>query len=109
MELSKMQEKVNKIKEKLPEEQFALISEDMTELITENETLENDKSSKTKEIEDLTNLKNNLVQVNGNLMQKVGLGNKNQFVNQDTPEPDTKPTFSFYEQFDEKGNFKIKN
>lgn len=98
---------LDSMKEKLGEENAALISDDLGNLITKNTEVANMIANKDKEIARLNNLNEKLVSANGSLLQQVSAGfEKNPH---DTDEEDTpKKSFNFMDVFDEKGHFKRK-
>lgn len=93
------------IKEKLGEENSALISDDLANLYTKNTEVFNTMGNKDKEIERLNNLNQKLVSANGSLLQQVSVG-----IERNTHEEDETPkkSFDFRDAFDEKGHFKKK-
>lgn len=97
---------LDSIKEKLGEENSALISDDLGNLITKNTEVFNTLGNKDKEIERLNNLNQKLVSANGSLLQQVSAGfEKNPH---ETEEDKPKKSFNFRDAFDEKGRFKQK-
>lgn len=92
----------NSIKEKLGDENTALISDDLGLLITKNTEVYNSSINKDKEIARIKDDKEKLVIANGRLLQQVSMGVD------DTPKKkeEEKSSFSFKDAFDEKGNFK---
>lgn len=98
---------LDSMKEKLGEENSALISDDLGNLITKNTEVYNMMGNKDKEIANLKSLNEKLVSANGSLLQQVSAGfEKNPHDNgeEDTP----KKSFNFRDAFDEKGHFKRK-
>ena len=97
---------LDSMKEKLGEENSALISDDLGNLITKNTEVFNTLNNKEKEISRLNDLNQKLVSANGSLLQQVGAGfEKNPHGEvDDTP----KKSFDFRDAFDEKGRFKRK-
>lgn len=94
------------IKEKLGDENSALISDDLANLYTKNTEVYNQMGNKDKEIERLNNLNQKLVSANGSLLQQVSAGiEKNPHDTEDDP---PKKSFNFMDAFDEKGRFKQK-
>lgn len=93
----------NSIKEKLGEENTALISDDLGLLITNNANTFNTLTSKDNEIAKLKEDKEKLIQANGNLLQRVSMDNDLTSNNKKETE---KSNFSFRSCLDEKGNFK---
>lgn len=98
---------LDSMKEKLGEENSALISDDLGNLITKNTEVYNMMGNKDKEIANLKSLNEKLVSANGSLLQQVGAGfekSTHEVVEEDTP----KKSFNFMDAFDEKGHFKRK-
>ena len=98
---------LDSMKEKLGEENSALISDDLGNLITKNTEVFNTLNNKDKEIERLNGLNQKLVSANGSLLQQVGAGIERSThgeVDDETP----KKSFNFMDAFDEKGHFKRK-
>ena len=97
---------LDSIKEKLGEENSALISDDLGNLITKNTEVFNQMNNKDKEITRLNDLNQKLVSANGSLLQQVGAGMEKST----HPEEDDTPkkSFNFRDAFDEKGRFKRK-
>lgn len=96
---------LDSMKEKLGEENSALISDDLGNLITKNTEIFNTLNNKDKEIERLNGLNQKLVSANGSLLQQVSAGyEKSTHEEDETP----KKSFDFRDAFDEKGRFKRK-
>lgn len=96
---------LDSMKEKLGEENSALISDDLGNLITKNTEVYNTLENKEKEIERLNGLNQKLVSANGSLLQQVSAGfERNPHEEDETP----KKSFNFRDAFDEKGHFKKK-
>lgn len=98
---------LDSMKEKLGEENAALISDDLGNLITKNTEVFNTLENKEKEINRLNDLNQKLISANGSLLQQVSAGierNPHDTEDEDTP---TK-SFNFMDVFDEKGHFKRK-
>ena len=97
---------LDSIKEKLGEENAALISDDLGNLITKNTEVFNTLENKDKEINRLNDLNQKLVSANGSLLQQVSAGvERNPHDTEDDP---PKKSFNFRDAFDEKGRFKQK-
>lgn len=96
---------IDSIKEKIGEENAALISDDLGELITKNTEVYNTLGNKEKEIERLNGLNQNLVSANGKLLQQVSAGFETNPRGEEEP---PKKSFNFRDAFDEKGHFKKK-
>ena len=104
-----MQEKdfnklTNTIQEKLGEE-ASKIADDIATLITDNSATNKIIKEKEAMIEKLKADKEALIQVNGNLLQQVAMGEEETHVNNPEEKPKREP-FSFKSVFDENGNFK---
>ena len=97
---------LDSMKEKLGEENAALISDDLGNLITKNTEVYNTLNNKEKEINRLNDLNQKLVSANGSLLQQVGAGFEKSS-HEDEEEP-PKKSFNFRDAFDEKGRFKKK-
>lgn len=98
---------LDSMKEKLGDENSALISDDLGNLITKNTEVYNMMGNKDKEIANLKSLNEKLVSANGSLLQQVSAGFEKSThgeVEDDTP----KKSFNFRDAFDEKGHFKRK-
>lgn len=97
---------LDSMKEKLGEENSALISDDLGNLITKNTEVFNTLNNKDKEIERLNGLNQKLVSANGSLLQQVSAG----FERNPREEVDETPkkSFNYRDAFDEKGRFKRK-
>ena len=92
------------IQEKLGSENTALVADDLTTLISDNSNMNAELDKKDKEIEQLKSDKERLIQVNGNLLQKVSMGSQNEFNKKPENENNT-PKQSLKDAFDSKGNF----
>lgn len=97
---------LDSMKEKLGEENAALISDDLGNLITKNTEVFNTLNNKEKEITRLNDLNQKLVSANGSLLQQVGAGYESN--NHERTEEPPKKSFNFRDAFDEKGRFKRK-
>lgn len=94
------------MKAKLGEENSALISDDLGNLITKNTEVFNTLNNKEKEINRLNDLNQKLVSANGSLLQQVGAGFEKSSHGEVEEPP--KKSFNFRDAFDEKGHFKTK-
>lgn len=92
------------IQEKLGEE-ASKIADDIATLITDNSATNKIIKEKDAMIEKLKADKEALIQVNGNLLQQVAMGEEETHVNNPEEKPKREP-FSFRSVFDENGNFK---
>lgn len=97
---------LDSMKEKLGEENSALISDDLGNLITKNTEVFNTLNNKDKEIERLNGLNQKLVSANGSLLQQVSAGFERNPQNEEDETP--KKSFNYRDAFDEKGRFKRK-
>lgn len=92
------------IKEKIGEESFAKISDDMGTLITGN-TLNLDAiKSKEEEITQLKQSNQQLITANGNLLKKVPMGTETKRSDEDD-EDDKPKRFNYMSSFDKSGRF----
>ena len=94
----------NGMKEKLGEENIALIADDISTLLTDNNLMNTQIEDKNKEIQKLKDDKEMLISTNGNLLQKISMGFEEDF-NKQQKEEDTKK-YDIHKAFDERGNFK---
>ena len=94
----------NSFKEKLGEENYALISDDIGILLTKNSEVLEELDKKDNEIKDLSSRNEKLVSANGSLLKQVSMGVDKEIVEVN----ETKKSFNFKDAFDEKGRFKEK-
>lgn len=93
------------IKEKLGEENMAIISDDLGSLLTHNATAINESLEKDKTLKTLKENNERLVMANANLLQQIP-AHPDYETHQSKDEVEEKKSFSFRSVFDEKGNFK---
>lgn len=93
------------IQEKLGKEYASKIADDIGILITDNANVNKEKKQLEAEIQKLKQDKENLIQVNGNLLQQVAMGEEETHIEGFKKEEEKKP-FNFRSAFDELGNFK---
>lgn len=93
---------LNSIDEKLDKETFSSISDDIANLMSYNEALNNDIKAKDEKIEKLQKKTDMLVEANGNLLQKVSAGVEEK-KKEETEE--IKPKIDLRAAFDKNGNF----
>lgn len=105
MQEKKFEELTNAMQEKLGKENSSLIADDIGTLITDNSAMNKELKQKDDLIAKLRQDKENLIQVNGNLLQQVAMGEEDTRVNKPKEEEKRTP-FSWKSIFDEKGNFK---
>lgn len=91
------------MEKKLGAESMALISDDISTLMLDNNEMNNQISNKDKEISTLKKDKENLVISNGNLLQKISMESNQEREDRQT---ETKKKYSLSNCFDDKGNFK---
>lgn len=98
---------INGIKEKLGEEETSKIADDLALLISDNTQVNNELKNKDNEIDKLKTDKENLIKVNGNLLQQVTDGKEEDVfnINNEKEKENKKEPFSFKAQFDENGEF----
>ena len=104
MQEKKFEELTNSMQEKLGKENSSLIADDLGTLITDNSAMNKELKQKDELIARLRQDKENLIQVNGNLLQQVAMGEEDTIVNKPKEEEKRKP-LNFRTVFDEKGNF----
>lgn len=91
---------LNSVNEKLGEETFGIISDDIANLMSYNEAMENDIKAKDEKIEKLIKKTDMLVEANGNLLQKVSAGYKEEKEEKEEPKK-----IDIRTAFDKDGNF----
>ena len=94
--MDKFNETIDHIKEKVGEENSALISDELIGLMTEHKSLTEQNNEKAKQIETLKSEKDDLVNVNAKLFRRLGF------------EDDQKTTFAEPNQTIEKESEEIK-
>lgn len=92
------------IKEKLGEESYATISDDIGILFTKNTEVQNQLVELNNEKDSLTEKNSKLASANASLLQQIPMGLDNS--KPVSGEEENKETFNFKSLFDEKGNFK---
>ena len=92
------------IKEKLGEETYATISDDIGILFTKNTEVQNQIVELNENVNGLTEKNSKLASANASLLQQVPMGLDNSKPSQIDEE--SKEPFNFKSLFDEKGNFK---
>lgn len=93
----------NSMQEKLGKENASLIADDLGKLMTDNLSMNNELDKRQQQIEKLKADKENLQDVNMNLLQQIPMGDDN-ISHKDEPKEEPKK-FSFKSCFDERGNF----
>ena len=90
------------IDQKLGEETFGIISDDIANLMGYNEALNNNIKEKDEKIEKLTKKNDMLIEANGNLLQKVsaGIEEKKKDIEEEKPKK-----IDIRTAFDKNGNF----
>lgn len=89
---------------KLGDENMALISDDISTLMIENNNTNTQMANKDNEISKLKTDKENLILTNGNLLQKISMESKQE--QRELEKENNKKHYSLSNAFDEKGNFK---
>ena len=92
------------IKEKLGEESYATISDDIGILFTKNTEVQNQIVELNNEKDSLTEKNSKLASANASLLNQIPMGLDNSKPSQ--IDEDNKEPFNFKSLFDEKGNFK---
>lgn len=95
-------ETLNSINEKLGEETFGTISDDVANLMSYDEALRKEIEEKNNKIEKLTKKNEMLVEANGNLLQKVSAGVEEK--KKEEPKEESKK-INLRSAFDKNGNF----
>lgn len=93
------------IQEKLGKENASLILDDIGMLISDNAAVNKSLKEKDAMIQKLKQDKESLIQVNGNLLQQVAMGEEDVHQNKKEEEK-PREHFNFRSVFDENGNFK---
>lgn len=106
MKQEEMQNLINSMREKLGEESAGKIADDLGTLITDNTAMNNSIETRDNAIKTLKQDKENLLAVNGNLLQQVAVGETNFPNNKREEKKEEQKHYSFKNAFDEKGNFK---
>ena len=99
----KFEELTNAMQEKLGKENSSLIADDIGTLITDNSAMNKELKQKDDLIAKLRQDKENLIQVNGNLLQQVAMGEEDTVAK--PKEEEKRKPLNFRTVFDEKGNF----
>ena len=94
----------NSIKETLGEESTALIADSLGLLMSENTRVYNSIVAKDKEIDQLKEKNDRLVNANANLLQRVPIAETDS--KKEPVKEESKKRLSLEDCFDEKGNFK---
>ena len=94
----------NNMAQKLGEENMALISDDISTLMLDNNDMNTQITNKDKEITKLKTDKENLINTNGNLLQKISMESKQE--RRELEQENSKKHYSLNNVFDENGNFK---
>lgn len=102
MKKEELQKIFGGIKEKVGEENYSKMADDLATILTDNETMNNTISNKDKKIDELNSSNEMLITANGNLLLQVGMGEEPPKDNRE----DNKKKFSLKDAFDENGNFK---
>lgn len=96
---------ISSIQEKAGDEVSGVIADDLGLLITDNSQMLDTIEKQNKRIETLEKQNSNLVAVNGNLLQQVGMGEDDDDKRFNKKEEEKKEPFNYKSVFDEKGNF----
>lgn len=102
MKNEEFQNKINSMQEKLGQEPSNLILDDIAIFINDNKQMNTLLEEKDKEIESLKKRNESLMNVNGNLLQQVSMGNDEDIK---PKEEEPKIPFDFRSAFDEKRKF----
>ena len=102
MDTKELETITNSIAEKIGEENNSIIADDIGTLITKNTETQNKITEYENEIAKLKSTNEKLISANGKLLQQIPMEKE---MKKEEPKEE-KSTFSFRDQFDEKGNFK---
>lgn len=91
------------ISEKLGAENFALISDEIATLMSDNNNMNTQITNSNNKIQKLEQEKSNLIETNGNLMQKISVGFEEPMKPRTQEQEAPKPKLS--DAFDSKGRF----
>ncbi len=94
----------NNIKEKLGDESFAMIGDDLGQIITGREMMEKDIKARDSEISDLKDKNQKLVDANASLFKQIPTVHASESKDEDDELP--MKNISLRSAFDEHGNFK---
>ena len=106
MNEEQMENLINSIRQKLGDENAGVIMDDLGTIITANATMNNTIKTQENKIKTLKQDKDNLLAVNGNLLQQVPMGQTDFPNNKREEKKEEQKHYSFKNAFDEKGNFK---
>lgn len=96
----------NSIKEKLGDDNVALIGDDLGMLITENNKSVNTINDLNKQVETLTDKNNLLTSANSRLLSQIPMEKEDTKDKEENEESSKPKSFSLKDLFDEKGHFK---
>lgn len=104
MKKEEMENIINIVREKIGEENSGMIADELVTIISDNNSLNQSIEEKDKKINLLKQDKENLLEVNGNLFQRLGIGEETE--KEDKEEKENNPhDFNFKSAFNEKGEF----
>ena len=104
MKKEELQTIFNSMQEKIGDENYTKMADDLAKIITDNEQMNNTIQKRDDKIKDLEKSNNILVTANGNLLQQVAMGEDN--ISNQNENKDTEKKYSFKNSFDANGNFK---
>lgn len=104
--MDKFNETINHIKEKVGEENSALISDELISLMTEHKALSEQNNEQTEQINTLKSEKDDLVNANAKLFRRLGFEDteKTSFVQPQTPQEPEVKEISIGDVINEKGD-----
>ncbi len=94
----------NSIKEKLGDENIALISDDLGDLLSENSNTISTINDLNKKVSDMQEKNEMLVKANSRLLSQIPMEVED--AREQKEEKETPKSFNFLDAFDEKGHFK---
>lgn len=107
MSENKLSDIVTNIENKIAKDEYSKISDELANVLINEENYNKQIDSFQKDIEKLKKDKEMLIQANGNLMQKIPRGkDEESFDEKESIKDEQKKPFDFRTLFDEKGNLK---
>lgn len=101
MKKEEMEQLTNSMIEKLGKDASGKIADDIATLLTDNKAINDILENKDNEINTLKKEKENLLNVNGNLLQKISIGTNEPFKNNEEKEDKAPKIIDYRQAFDE--------
>lgn len=105
MKNEEMEKLINSVNEKLGQEASGLIADDLCLLITDNKNTNSIIDKKDNEIKNLKQDKENLINVNGNLLQQIAFEDNETTELKEKEKEEIIKDFDFKNAFNDKGEF----